>query len=156
IEWGADGTTQRRFMGPLPPAGEWVRLEVPANTVGLGGATVNGMAFTLWGGRATWDYAGVRGPPLALRATVRTSLVYEGRRTIPVSAVDADNGAPIAGRVLWTGTDIGATNAAITLDLSVGTIVFTARCPGYPDATAALTVRGAKESDKLVAKEKDV
>ena len=45
-------------MGTLPAAGRWVRLEVPAAQVGLEGRTVNGMAFTLHGGRATWDYAG--------------------------------------------------------------------------------------------------
>ena len=60
IEWGTDGTESRRYMGPLPPAGEWVRLEVPASQVGLENREVNGMAFTLYGGRATWDYAGKR------------------------------------------------------------------------------------------------
>jgi RHS repeat-associated protein len=45
-------------MGGLPAAGQWVRLEVPASLVGLEGKTLNGMAFTLYGGRATWDCAG--------------------------------------------------------------------------------------------------
>lgn len=58
IGWGTDGTSSRRFMGALPPAGQWVRLEVPANLVGLEGRVLNGMAFTLYGGRATWDHAG--------------------------------------------------------------------------------------------------
>ncbi|MBK8688431.1 MAG: hypothetical protein IPN24_08280 [Betaproteobacteria bacterium] len=58
--WGTDGTPSRRPMGTLPAAGRWVRLEVPAAQVGLEGRTVNGMAFTLHGGRATWDYAGKR------------------------------------------------------------------------------------------------
>jgi hypothetical protein len=58
IPWGVDGTASRRFMGPLPPAGEWIRLEVPVELVGLEGRKINGMAFTLWGGRATWDRAG--------------------------------------------------------------------------------------------------
>ena len=35
-----------------------MRLEVPAAQVGLEGRTLNGMAFSLYGGRATWDYAG--------------------------------------------------------------------------------------------------
>ena len=55
---GTDGTNSRRYMGPLPRAGTWVRLEVPASLVGLEGATLNGMAFTLDGGRATFDLAG--------------------------------------------------------------------------------------------------
>jgi len=64
--WGADnynwagtaGTDSRRYMGVLPSAGGWVRLEVPASLVGLEGHTLNGMAFTLWDGRATWDRVG--------------------------------------------------------------------------------------------------
>jgi YD repeat-containing protein len=58
ITWGTNGTASRRYMGPLPQAGGWVRLEVPASAVGLEGKTVNGMAFTLYDGRATWDKAG--------------------------------------------------------------------------------------------------
>jgi RHS repeat-associated protein len=45
-------------MGPLPAAGSWVKLEVPASLVGLEGFTLHGMAFSMWGGRATWDRAG--------------------------------------------------------------------------------------------------
>ncbi|MEW6302770.1 MAG: PQQ-dependent sugar dehydrogenase [Verrucomicrobiota bacterium] len=58
IFWGTDGTASRRFMGPLPSAGQWVRLEVPASAVGLEGHALNGMAFTLYDGRVTWDYSG--------------------------------------------------------------------------------------------------
>jgi hypothetical protein len=45
-------------MGPLPAAGQWVRLTVPAAQVGLDGHILTGMAYTLYNGRATWDYAG--------------------------------------------------------------------------------------------------
>ena len=58
IGFGEDGTPSRRYMGPLPSPRHWVRLEVPAERVGLEGKTVTGMAFTLRGGAATWDYAG--------------------------------------------------------------------------------------------------
>jgi hypothetical protein len=58
VAWGTDGSASRRYMGALPPVGQWVRLEVPAAQVGLEGRSVNGMAFTLYGGRATWDRAG--------------------------------------------------------------------------------------------------
>ncbi|HXG47286.1 MAG TPA: lysyl oxidase family protein, partial [Methylomirabilota bacterium] len=61
ISYGTDGTASRRHMGALPPAGQWVRLEVPAVAVGLEGRTLKGMAFTLFGGRATWDYSGKEG-----------------------------------------------------------------------------------------------
>jgi hypothetical protein len=55
---GAAGNVTQTYMGALPPTGQWVRLAVPAVQVGLEGSTLNGMAFTLYGGRATWDYAG--------------------------------------------------------------------------------------------------
>jgi hypothetical protein len=58
VVWGAEGTASHYFMGPLPLPGQWVRLEVPARLVGLEDCDVNGMAFTLWDGRATWDRAG--------------------------------------------------------------------------------------------------
>lgn len=58
IGWGVNGTNSRRYMGALPPGGQWVKLEVPASAVGLEGKSLNGMAFTLYGGRATWDKAG--------------------------------------------------------------------------------------------------
>ena len=61
IGWGADGTNGRRYMGPLPAIDQWVRLQVPASSVGLEGHTLNGMAFTLFGGKATWDEAGKTG-----------------------------------------------------------------------------------------------
>jgi len=46
--------------GPLPPLGEWVKLEVDAATVGLApGDRVNGWAFTQFGGSVYYDHAGV-------------------------------------------------------------------------------------------------
>src|SRR5205807_1612791 len=58
LGWGTDGTVSRSYMGALPAGGQWVRLAVPAAQVGLEGRTLNGMAFTLVAGRATWDHAG--------------------------------------------------------------------------------------------------
>jgi PKD repeat protein len=60
IIWGIDGTDSRRYMGALPAAGGWAYLEVAASAVGLEGRTLNGMAFSLCNGRATWDRAGKR------------------------------------------------------------------------------------------------
>jgi hypothetical protein len=62
VGWGIDGTASRRYMGGLPSPGQWVRLAVPASLVGLEGRTLNGMAFTLFSGRATWDLAGKTTP----------------------------------------------------------------------------------------------
>ena len=47
-------------MGPLPAPGEWVRLEVPLDKVGLAsGAKLNGWAFTQYDGTVYWDKAGI-------------------------------------------------------------------------------------------------
>jgi hypothetical protein len=60
IPWGGAGSPSRLPMGPLPKAGEWVRLEVDAAKVGLvPGAAINGWAFTQFGGTTYWDKAGI-------------------------------------------------------------------------------------------------
>lgn len=64
IAYGTDGTVSRTNLGALPPAGQWVRLQVPASVVGLEGKIIEGMNFTLYGGRAAWDRAGVFNPDL--------------------------------------------------------------------------------------------
>lgn len=58
IDQGKPGSASRRHMGKLPPLGKWVMLSVPAADVALEGRTVSGMAFALFDGRATWDFAG--------------------------------------------------------------------------------------------------
>jgi hypothetical protein len=60
IPWGNPNSPSRHAMGPLPPAGQWVRLEVEAAKVGLNpGAQINGWAFTQHAGRVYWDRAGI-------------------------------------------------------------------------------------------------
>lgn len=60
IPWGAENSVSRFAAGPLPKAGEWVRLEVEATKVGLNpGAAINGWAFTQHGGTVHWDKAGI-------------------------------------------------------------------------------------------------
>jgi hypothetical protein len=59
--WGEDLLTwnPRTAMGALPPVGQWVRLEIPAEQVGLEGRVVTGMAFSLYDGKVTFDAAGL-------------------------------------------------------------------------------------------------
>lgn len=144
LPWGTPGTADHRFLGALPVSGEWVRLEVPAQVVGLGGKDVNGMAFTLWGGTAAWDYAGMWSPvpqSKILRVAVNPASVVEGQRAVTVQAHDTGDGAPVAGRVFLDGADIAATNTRFTETYDPGVYVFTVRCPGYPEASAELRVR---------------
>jgi hypothetical protein len=58
ITYGTNGTVSRISMGAIPAAGGWVKLSVPASSVGLAGSAVTGMDFSLQGGRATWDAIG--------------------------------------------------------------------------------------------------
>jgi hypothetical protein len=143
IGWGTPGTADRRPMGPLPFADEWVRLEVPAAAVGLEGKAVTGMAFTLWGGRAVWDYAGTRVPVAAsglLGVLVQPPRVVEGRRTMTVFASDSGNLKPVAGRVFLDSVDVAPTNTRFTGEFEVGQRSILVRCPGYPDRRDFLTV----------------
>jgi Glycosyl hydrolase family 9/Cellulase N-terminal ig-like domain len=96
VNYGVDGTVSRHYMGPLPAAGQWVRLEVPASQVGLEGKQLKGMAFTLFGGRATWDYTGKStaltspsNPPPSSN-TVSNSVWFDD--ALPSGAVPDSNG----------------------------------------------------------------
>jgi hypothetical protein len=62
ITHGAGQSGGRNFhAGPLPKSGQWVRLEVPIEKVGLtSGAKLNGWAFTQFEGTVYYDKAGVR------------------------------------------------------------------------------------------------
>ena len=55
--------------------GTWVRLEVPIDRVGLAaGTTLEGFAFTQYGGTVFWDDAGILGPdPANLIAPIVTT-----------------------------------------------------------------------------------
>ncbi len=63
IGFGAANSTSRHPMGPLPKAGEWVRLEVPARAVGIPpNAEINGCSFDQFGGTVYWDKSGITQP----------------------------------------------------------------------------------------------
>lgn len=60
IEFGKKGTTERFHAGDLPKAGEWARLEVAGEKMGLkAGDQVKGFAFTVHGGTVYFDRFGV-------------------------------------------------------------------------------------------------
>src|SRR5205807_912207 len=72
INYGVDGTVSRQFMGALPTAGQWVRLEVPAKQVGLEGTTITGMGFSLFDGSAAWDKSGKASSAVSMAAITTT------------------------------------------------------------------------------------
>ena len=52
------------WAGPLPAAGQWTQLALPASYVGLEGQAVQGMAFAIYDGTAAWDLSGKFVPEL--------------------------------------------------------------------------------------------
>jgi hypothetical protein len=98
ISYGALGTASCRYMGPLPAAGQWARLEVPASLVGLEGTKLSGMAFTLFDGRATWDYAG----KLAISTSPVTGASGSSNGSATTSTnTSSTNGITLVGSVNW-------------------------------------------------------
>lgn len=89
LPWGVDGTVSRKPMGslPFPVNGQWIRLEVPASAVGLEGKTLNGMAFSLFGGRATWDYAGKISPAQSSSGSATVTVSSQFSTNYPANAI---------------------------------------------------------------------
>ncbi|PAW83875.1 MAG: hypothetical protein B9S33_12870 [Pedosphaera sp. Tous-C6FEB] len=62
IDFGKKDTNERKRLGDLPKAGEWVKLEFAASQLGFkAGDKIMGLAFTLAGGTVTWDQVGITG-----------------------------------------------------------------------------------------------
>lgn len=59
IAFGADGSASRLRIGDLPQGGAWMRVQLDPQALGLAGAQINGMAFTVFDGRAAWGMSGL-------------------------------------------------------------------------------------------------
>jgi len=119
--FGTNGTVSRQFMGALPAVGQWVRLEVPASVVGLEGHSINGIAFTLYDGRATWDAAGKASAsgtpsvtPVFTAATLAPGAVanFTFSQTVP-----ANSGCAITSTLTGKGND-KCTGSQVTANVS--------------------------------------
>jgi len=101
MTYGTNGTASRYYVGPLPTAGQWVRLEVPASAIGLEGQSLTGMSFSVYNGRVTWDYPASRRAPRRLRPLTRPRRLFHSVRpraarpfsgsSVTVSATASDN-----------------------------------------------------------------
>ena len=91
IPAGASGTTGRARIGDLPKAGEWVRLEVPIEAVGLVLARPHGVAITQFDGTSHWDQLGVQTTATKRRSTSLGSTTRP--RKAPASGVMVARGA---------------------------------------------------------------
>ena len=126
ITYGGNNTAGRHFMGPLPVAGQWVRLDVPASAVALEGSPITGMVFSQYDGRATWDTSGSASatttvtPPLVVIPPVVTPSPVTTLPSVTVVATDAiaSIGATDIGTLIFTRT--GATTTALTVNYVLG------------------------------------
>jgi hypothetical protein len=109
LGYGVDGTPGRHYMGPLPAAGQWVQLKVPASLVNLEGSTINGMAFTLYDGSATWSVAG------RLSSTAGT-----GASTVTLNTTNGVVSRLSGSPAVITFKRAGDTQSAVTVNYSVG------------------------------------
>ena len=92
IASGTPDTPSRIAMGALPPTGQWVRLTVSAESLGLGGKKLTGMTFKTYGGQAWFDRSGkgsctVSAPPPA--SPLSGSLTIWVDDALPTGAVAA-------------------------------------------------------------------
>ncbi|MGE4618471.1 MAG: PSD1 and planctomycete cytochrome C domain-containing protein [Planctomycetota bacterium] len=70
-------------MGKLPAAGEWARIEVPFEQIGLKPETVvSGIAFTQFGGTVYWDDCGVESTAAAPTAVLEILSIPVSDRTV--------------------------------------------------------------------------
>jgi len=60
IPHGSGKGAGHQWLGDLPEPGQWVRLEVPADSVGLSaGDRLDGWAFSQFDGTVYWDHSGI-------------------------------------------------------------------------------------------------
>jgi hypothetical protein len=109
IRWGTEGEASRLRVGALPLPGRWVRLEVPAADLGIEGAALNGMAFTLHDGAAAFGASGAL--PDAPGADERVWFAAKP----PTGAQIRGAWQPIAGRDMHAPTAAGATGELASL-----------------------------------------
>jgi len=143
IAVGTDCTGSRRFMGSLPPTGQWTRLEIPASLVDLEGRVVCGMGFTLFDGVVSWDQTGKY--PGGLQKA--TALI-----TIPPLQILGDlvrTMQPSAKARFQTNYDVSQTPNPITWSVQSGGGSFSQNEFTAPGAPGASVVRAAASSNQV-------
>jgi len=85
-----------------------VRLDVPASQVALEGVTLVGMGFSLFDGRATWDYTG------------KSASLPLGLPTVTVAATDANASEAGLDPGVFTITRAGDLTSALSVNYTLG------------------------------------
>ena len=113
VYWGEDviGFGASTRIGPLPDAGKWVRLEVPASLVGLEGSSITGMAYSLYDGRAWFDRSGrITRVNVALKKPATQSSTLSGPGALGID--------PVAGLAVDGNTDPAYDNGSTSHTLN--------------------------------------
>jgi hypothetical protein len=87
---GTDGTSSRVRIGPLPRAGQWARLDVPAALLGMQNSTIGGMAFAQWNGRVWYDRVAVVSQVNVASGKTATQSSTSSANNAAARAVDGD------------------------------------------------------------------
>jgi hypothetical protein len=105
--WGADkiqlgvaNTVSRARVGDVPPQNEWVRLEIPAKSVGMAGKSMHGVLFTLFGGQCKWNRIGTVDPE---SIPIRSFMVQDRYEMTRVGAETSSEAASTP-TSRWSGT----------------------------------------------------
>ncbi len=121
--FGSDGFASRMNMGPLPRTGGWVRLEVPANIVGLANRPITGMSFGVYDGRAWFDRAGkvsrinvALGKPATQSSDY--SPIYPASAAVDGTIAPANMSVTVNSAQPWWQVDLGAVYPIDTVDVS--------------------------------------
>ncbi len=104
IDWGKKNSPSRKRIGDLPKLGEWVRLEIKPEDVGLkSGSKLNGWAFTQFDGAVLWDKAGVSTSAIEQEIVSIKSQLETLRNSLPATMVMQDAGPVTPAFVLIRG-----------------------------------------------------
>ncbi len=137
IGLGGDGTMARHYMGALPPVGQWVRLEVAASVAGLEGSTLNGMAYTLYDGRATWDRSGKSGAGTLQSQTISFGALSNQFLGVAPFALSATASSGLSVSFSSSSTPVCTVTGSIVSLVSAGTCTIRASQAGNANFAAA-------------------
>jgi len=121
IEMGTPGTPGRLYMGALPPAGSWARLEIPASLIGISDQSLAGMAFLMFDGRAWFDRTGknANGPPVLTGIALNPTSVQGGGTSS--ATVTLASAAPAGGAAITLlSSDAGVATVPATVTVAAG------------------------------------
>src|SRR5581483_3282826 len=98
----------------------WVRLEVPASALGLENASIQGMSFSLYGGRATFDKTGKAGASAGTSTASGSSSSAATVTTVAIAAADSSIAIGGQDNATLTFTRTGDTSAALLVKFALG------------------------------------